>query len=172
MKYITIFSDASHCHETKAAGIAIWARDADKFFRRSKALTFPVDGPTTAECIALGTAILSVIEEFDHQPGDQLSIQSDCLAALDLFAGSHRKKPWPAMEADLKARVLKSVSCSGLSLHPKHVKGHRGNVNSRSAVNTWCDVNARKAMRKARRILAQPKPEPPTHWMLLPEPPQ
>lgn len=156
MKYITLFADASFCDKTKAAGIAIWARDADKHCRRSKALTFAVDSASQAEGIALGTAILFVLREFSYQPGDRLSIQSDCLAALDLFATTpKRKKPLPGCESEMRSKVLQEVHQAGLTLCPKHVKGHEGTKNARSAVNTWCDENARSQMREARRILAK-----------------
>lgn len=156
MNYITLFADASFCQNTKAAGIAIWARDADKYCRRSKALTFAVDSASQAEGIALGTAILFVLREFSYQPGDRLSIQSDCLSALDLFAENpKRKKPLPGCEAALRSRVLQEVQRAGVTLCPKHVKGHEGTKDARSAVNTWCDEQARSRMREARRLLAQ-----------------
>jgi hypothetical protein len=154
VKYITLFADASFCPDTKAAGIAIWARDAYNHRRRSKALTFAVDNAAQAEGIALGTAILFVLREFSYQPGDRISIQSDCLAALDLFAETpKRKKPLPGCEAALRSRVLQEVQRAGVTLCPKHVKGHEGTKNARSAVNTWCDEQARSRMREARQLL-------------------
>ena len=154
MKYITIFADASFDHVTKAAGISMWARDAVNFYRASKALTFPVDAASQAEAIALGTAITVALRVFTHEPGDRLSIQSDCLHALDLFASTPaRKKPWPGVEAAMRANVLEAIRESGLSLYPKHVKGHSGNGNPRSAVNDWCDRKARSEMHKARKLL-------------------
>ena len=155
MKYITIFADASFDHVTKAAGISMWARDAVNFHRASKALTFPVDDAAQAESIALGTAITIALRVFTHQPGDRLSIQSDCLHALDLFAmKSQRKKPWPGIEAAIRGNVFESIQRYGLTLCPKHVKGHSGNGNPRSAVNDWCDKEARRQMRNARRELS------------------
>jgi ribonuclease HI len=152
MKYITIFADASFDHVTGAAGISMWARDAVNFHRASKALTFPVESASQAESVALGTAITVALRVFTHDPGDRLSIQSDCLHALDLFAPvPQRKKPWPGIEAAMRSNVLEASQQFGLSLHPKHVKGHSGKGNPRSAVNDWCDSEARSQMRKARK---------------------
>ena len=154
MKYITIFADASFDPVTGAAGISMWARDAVNFHRASKALSFPVESAAQAESVALGTAITIALRVFTHEPGDRLSIQSDCLHALDLFAPvPQQKKPWPAIEAAMRSNVLEAIQQFGLSLHPKHVEGHSGKSSPRSAVNYWCDKEARSQMRKARKAL-------------------
>jgi ribonuclease HI len=157
MKYITIFADASHCQHSKAAGIAVWARDVDKFYHVSQPLTFTLPGSVQAEMLALGTGILSVIREFDHQPGDRLSIQSDCKNALDLFAPVMECKKLYPFASSLRERVLEAVEQAGLVLCPKHVKGHQGNRDARSAINTWCDKQARAQMHRARNMIYVPQ---------------
>ena len=152
MKWITVFTDASFDHITQAAGIAMWWRDSEMINRKSKAITFPVDNSGIAESIALGVGILKALEM--SEPGDRLSIQSDNLDALRLYTASRKHT---AIENDFMKHVLQEVSCAGITLHPKHVKGHMGNISPRHSVNTWCDKAAKRAMRKARAILSMPK---------------
>lgn len=146
-RYITVFADASFCHETGAAGIAWWVRDADRIERSAKALTFACNNSHEAEVVALGTAILMALREFPHEPGDRLSIQSDCMGALAVFTEGRRMSD---VEAAMKHRVWTAASAAGVTLHPKHVKGHSGGGTARGSVNTWCDRNARRVMREAR----------------------
>jgi ribonuclease HI len=150
MKYITVFADASFCFKTGAAGIAVWARTNNRFHRMSQRLTFPVLNSAEAETIALGTGILSALENLAPEPGDRLSVQSDCLHALNavvLFQCSTQ------MERSFAVRVDAAVREARVSLHPKHVKGHTGVHDARSYANDWCDREARDRMRESRKLL-------------------
>lgn len=147
-RYITIFADASFCHQTGAAGIAFWVRDSDRIERHSKSLTFAVQNSRIAESIALSTGIIWALNHFDPQPGDRLSIQSDCMQALELIIGAAKNRT--EEEFRMADTVVSAVNRAGVTLHPKHVKGHQGGIDSRSHVNEWCDRAAHACMRLAR----------------------
>jgi len=138
-RYITIFTDASHCPDTGSAGWAFWVKfnipeKEDPVTYRSSGDAVCVNS-TKAEELAISKAATWVRHNIDLT--DKIIVlQSDCVAALNSFDDSR------LMGAGSTTRVKK-----------KHVKGHRGTRDKRSSVNTWCDKAARACMNRKRKEL-------------------
>lgn len=130
--FITVFTDASWCPETKAYGCAIWGKAG----KAGSAVTHSWGGhgapsAEAAEFAALEGAVWWVQNETNHI-NKVIVIQSDCINAL-------RKLNID----DLKYRS-KFVKL-------KHVKAHTSGRTRRTKVNDICDQLAKTEMRKYRK---------------------
>ncbi len=157
MGFITVFSDASFDHKTKASGYAAWFRDDFQHIHRiSGGHAELVDSSSEAECVALCIAIVSAIRILQHQPGDIISLQSDCIHALKVLQGEVKAT---MIELQFSAWARVAWLEAGLSLKPKHIKAHTGLTDRRSYVNTFCDEESRRRMRYMRGLVEQGKRE-------------
>jgi len=131
-KYLTVFTDASFDHTTRAYGWAAWMK-FDTTTERIHGAGY-TETSTQAEYLALQNAIAFLCR---HPAclGRVVVLQSDCVGAIG--------KAEPLLER------LREYGAAGAYF--KHVKGHSGTDNRRSAVNTWCDRMARQEMRAQRR---------------------
>ncbi len=152
MKWITIFADASYCNKTKAAGIAVWGRNATEFLRFSQAISFPVYSNTEAETIAMCTGVIMALETLSPDGGDRLSIQSDCIHAINALRDN---KGSTEVEKHFCTKAANAMRDYNVTPTFKHVKGHSGAGNPRSAVNDFCDRNARMRLQEARTSLVK-----------------
>lgn len=133
-KYITIFTDASFCHKTKSAGYACWIKfgvngETERFSGHDNKLRNSME----AEYHAMKIALIYVNNFIDHQ-NKVITVQSDCVPALD----------------KLRVRVNDYIDGDYSHISFKHVRGHQNSFNARSAVNEWCDGEARRKMRELR----------------------
>lgn len=140
--FITLFCDASFCPKTKAGGFGGWV----KFGFPPR--TFRVGGVLDQCNNAEEAEICAVIYTLTHAQnskwfntdfnweGKVLVIQSDCQGAI--------RKLKPVMGKNLKHLKLKYIKW-------KWVKGHSGYGNKRSAVNEFCDKQAKKYMYEERK---------------------
>lgn len=143
--YVTMFTDASYCHQTKAAGWAVWikygAHPHDQTVRLVGACR-RIHDSMHAEYVALEEG-LKALEKIPLE-GKIVVVQSDCTGALAAIETSHLVRVHGA-----------------LSVTKKHVKGHQGLKTARSAVNTWCDAEAKDAMRSLRNSILQERQRTP-----------
>lgn len=144
----TVITDASYCDRSRAAGWAAWIRidGQSEPIRRYGAFKTEVTGPTQAEMLAAINGVWLA-----HQMGaTEVLLQTDCATVVMLAEGQVRRgklrKAW-AVAVDRAGLV-------NVSLSARHVRGHTKTQDARSYVNRWCDVNARAAMRHARRRTA------------------
>lgn len=129
-KFITLFTDASYCPETRAWGWAAWIKyGAPAETLRLSGGGFCCQGSAQAELLALKQGIEAVASQVPVQ-GKVVVIQSDCVSALE--------------------RICVELLAGALGVRKKHVKGHQGVKCPRSAVNTWTDRAAREEMLKRR----------------------
>lgn len=140
MKYITVFSDASH-HPEGHAGYAYFIRDHETIVKESHALPWKAPRSTDVEEFAMCHAILRAIDTIPHEPGDEIVAQTDCTHVIWRFENER---------STATNSVLGYLRDAGLSLRFKHVKAHSGAEDKRSYVNRWCDTNARREMRVIR----------------------
>ena len=84
MKYITVFSDASHCPEG-AAGYAYFLRDETTIVKESHPLPWKAKNSTEVEEFAMCHAILRAIDLIPHEPGDVIVAQTDCTHVIYSF---------------------------------------------------------------------------------------
>lgn len=133
-QFVTVFCDASHCPRTLATGWAVWMKYGRpaKTERLSGALR-DVRSSHYAELHALEQA-LTFLEDRMTLTGQIVVIESDCKGAL----------------AEVQERAMKLTARGAKFVKLKWVKGHQGVKCARSAVNTWCDTEAKQHMRKLR----------------------
>lgn len=146
---VTVFTDASFCHKTKAAGFAVWIKTAAVTLRHAGAFKIAIASAGEAETAALGNGICAAMTRLDLQEGDMIVAASDCLHAISIIEG-RAKKPGTEM-LKVREHVRKEVAARGVNLRLKHVKAHQGKeAGPRHAVNEWCDGAAKAVMRKRR----------------------
>lgn len=136
-KFVTVFCDASHCPHTLATGWAVWMKYGRpaKTKRLSGALQGVVDSHK-AETFALESALTFLESRLDLK--DQIVvIESDCMGAISA----------------VRNRAMKLTDRGAKHVKLKWVKGHQGVKCSRSAVNTWCDNEAKRNMRSLREAI-------------------
>lgn len=158
---VTIFTDASFCHQTKAGGGAYWARDSE---HRAQA-AFCIKAATQAheaELIASCRAIMECLKDPNlgpalRQPGTRLILVIDCLFVKSALEWREGRKP--KMNEDLwikVTRVRNIIYRAGFELKINHVKAHTGTKQPRTWVNDWCDSQAKIQMRRLRNSLKVP----------------
>jgi len=152
-KNVTVFTDASFCSDTGAAGGAYWARDDVNKTQRG----FPLHGVLKshqAELLAAVTAIEDIVVKINtpidlSEPGRILVILvTDCLAVQHCF-----KVRAEGESPELRARVVSiwdAITANGMGLKINHVKAHTKDSSSRSWVNRWCDREAYTHMTRMR----------------------
>lgn len=139
--FITIFTDASFCPDTKAMGWAIWIKfgDGETVKWQGGHKGKPNQHSQHAEIHGLKTS-LWMCRELQKRNRMILKdkivvIQCDCQSALNGLDISSLKK--------LGVKYVKK----------KWVKAHTTGTDKRSSVNRWCDKEAYKEMAKVRKVL-------------------
>lgn len=146
---VTIICDASHCPQFHVAGYGYWiASDRGRKGGGGQILSDVFDN-NTAEMMAICNTIWHGINTGLIQEGDQVLIQTDCLAAIDRLG----EKLSSTRPQDLQAlRYFREVTFGkSLQISWRHVKGHTNLQDARYAANRACDKRAKVAMRAARK---------------------
>lgn len=134
----TVIADASFCHETFAAGWAVWVRvDNQPVMKYSGNFKKQLSSNNEAEFFAIMNGIY-----FAAQAGaKQILAQTDSLVIVQV------KRPAYMLELLLLVEKRYNVVISF-----RHVKGHTKVVDARSHCQNWCDKMAKKAMRTQRKL--------------------
>lgn len=154
---ITVFTDASFCHTTKAAGGAFWARGTEA--KASGAFSFKdADQSHDCEVIVACEAILKIAEHLELGPmlalgpKTRLVLVIDCLTVQQVLEGKTSTKLCAL--ARRRVNQVKSLQKNlRFWLKINHVKAHSGQGTPRQWVNTWCDEQARAKMYEMRDSL-------------------
>lgn len=145
---VTINTDASWCPDTLIATYAFWAVSDN--FRIVKTGTFKNKclNPSEAESKCIINALKSVLI---HKDITNVIINTDSQQSIDLFTTStshlrgENKETWASLR-----KVYKEV-CGSVKITFRHVKAHTRVSDARSFVNRWCDTQAKKQLREARK---------------------
>lgn len=142
MATATIVCDASHCHKTLAAGYGIWVASD----RGKQPFSGPIKGAhdsQVAEVIAMSKGLFHALDNGLVVYGDQILIQTDCLAAIRLYkTNTHRNEK--ELEAYNQFHAI--IAKYKLSVHYRHVQGHSSKMDTRSICQRLCDERAKAAM--------------------------
>lgn len=129
--FITVFTDGSHCPDTKAYGYAVWIRDGQKPIHTFGAGGFNGRDSFHVESMGLEAAKKYILENCSIS-GRVVVIQCDNIGALN-------------------ALNIKQFKALGVKfVKRKHVKGHTGHNTNRSKVNNMVDNLAGQFMREYR----------------------
>jgi ribonuclease HI len=133
-RYTTVFADASFDHDTGIFGWAAWVKSGND----PSPVRLHGSGYTATSSMAEYEALVHVVDVLcanDAVHGKIVVLQSDSTAAIGRAGG-----------------LLQRLQNAGAhNAYFKHVKGHSGTGNPRSAVNDWCDRVARREMRARRK---------------------
>lgn len=133
-KYITLFADASFCPETKAYGWCYWIKHgtpSTTVIKSGGGLRIRSSQEAEIEALRQGLREIYAMA----LKGKRVVVQSDCLGAL--------------FKIGTELDAIKGLGAA--SAYTKHVRGHQGNKDARSSVNTQCDKLAGIQMRKFRK---------------------
>lgn len=149
---LTLFTDAGQCPDTKAGSYAAWAKFNGRTMRKSGILKGDCIRSDVAEVRALANGIYLALKCFSPPPGSVIVAQCDCETALRGMMGlAYTKKPKKHEDVcEAIAMAQKMIQDAGVSVRYKHVKGHQGTLDKRSAVNSWCDEQCTFFLRRAR----------------------
>lgn len=169
---ISLFSDASMCHKQRVGGWAAWLKCDRGAMRLGAPFAVKVADTSLAEAMAVVNALSCGIRDGLILSGDVVLVQTDNNAVMSILDGSahrratpnakrRRKISWSQLRRDVHERNIEIDAISGayarlvtssrLLIRWRHVKGHRGEIDARSAVNTYCDKIAKDHMRTARK---------------------
>lgn len=139
----TVITDASFCHQTRAAGWAAWV-SIDGHFAAIKMAGATKVKPLNSTFAEIYAALNGIW--LAHQHGaDTVLIQSDCMTVIHLVAGRCKNTEMVRLWTEAMALIP-------VKLTARHVKGHNyGRVkDARTFVNDWCDKQAYFHMEKGR----------------------
>ena len=146
---VTIIADASYCPDTGAAGYGWWIACQRGKLGGHGVLKTKLVNNIAAEMMALVNAFLAGCQAGLIQQHDQVLMQTDCTAAINIFKESTRNKA-TEQELQIAAKLHEYQKRAGVATSYRHVKGHTTTQDARSHVNRQCDQQARKHMRNAR----------------------
>lgn len=157
METLTIFSDASFCAGTKAAGGAFWAKDGKGRY----SLAYAFEGALTsseAEIMAVCYSVQALVKEPELATFFALGEQARIVFNVDCLDVFHAIGRWLVRDHGLKtlallARLKKFQEMLGFQIEVKHVKAHTGGASPDQMVNDWCDRSAKFHMRGLRNKL-------------------
>jgi ribonuclease HI len=169
---VTLFSDASMCPDRRIGGWAAWLKSDRGALRGGGRFRVIVGDTCMAEAMAVVNGLTVGIAQGVIRPRDTVLVQTDNDAVMGVLEGRVRR----SLTLELKRRRGRSRSQieryvenrneeirivagafssilreNAVVVRWRHVKGHRGTEDRRSAVNTFCDRTAKGHMRIARR---------------------
>lgn len=159
VKVVTIFTDASHCSHTKAAGWAAYIKSNAGTEIKSNAFKQPIESAAAAEMGGVVNALTIATAMYGRGAGMWYIIACDNMWACNVVNGKISTKPgqvkkleargpMPTREALLA--LVKELREAGCKVEARHVKGHAGGGDKRSYVNELMDKMAKAAMKKHR----------------------
>ena len=144
--FVTVFTDASYCPSTGAAGWAVWMKHQGDTHRYSGIPKNPVKNPSHAEMVAAVYGISLAIKNYPD--ARTVHLVTDLLRTVEILRGHARAK----MDYEITAYnyVYRMAKEHNVHISCKHVKAHVTQGERRNYVNNWCDQEAKKQMRKMR----------------------
>lgn len=151
---VTLYSDASYCHTTKAVGIAYWLKsEMGRFVGQGSGILPQVNH---AEMAAVFMGISKALAIWDSTTA--FCVNSDNLYVVNAL----NCKAFKAADSingrkinEIFIEIEKMKKHSNLKIYAKHVKAHTGGVDTRSYINRQVDKLSRKAMKEKRaKIIA------------------
>lgn len=145
---LTIFTDASFCNKTNAAGAAYWIRNSNKVVKDSHHVEGAKDN-NEAELRAIYLAIersrkLGFLREENLRV---VVIRSDSMIAMQAL-----ERKGPLAKSPYADEILETLN--HVRIKTTHIKGHSGRRTSQSRLNGWCDKLAKLRMREVRELIS------------------
>jgi ribonuclease HI len=139
---ITMFTDISLFPATGLGAYAIWAKESGEAIRHSDMFKKPIHDNNVAETCGIINGLAFVLNRLKPPVGSRIIVKTDSETAINVLHGANRHP----MFAGLVETRNALLAGKGITVLYLHVKGHKGTVTPRHAVNTWCDREARKVL--------------------------
>lgn len=170
MSMLTLFVDASHCPNTRAAGWGAWAiRDGwPKGIVMGGRFKLRMERSHIAEMCGMANAVIRLYNDGHLNGITQIMLQSDCMMALELM---NHHCPDAEVRNHQNGAIIRNTSRKGsaterkavnairevlgeLKIKPllRHVRGHKTG-DGRQGVNELCDKIAKQHMNDMRAAL-------------------
>jgi len=153
--WVTVYTDASYCHDTSVATWSFWARSsAGRIVQDGPCPRFVRDS-NAAEMMAIYKATVVVLQKWHNQEIEGLLFNTDSLNAIHYLKykssvelnPQNKKKEYMRIRQELYV-LLDKVDCK---IKFKHVKGHqRKGKNVRTWLNNTVDERAKARLEKGR----------------------
>lgn len=154
LSVLTVYTDASVCNRSGAAGWGCWVRN-DAGDRRSFSgpIGRTVLNSTDAEFCAAANSIHAACKSLKPVPGTLIVLVTDCLTLVQALRGAKPRKR-TSVQGEASAFILTLVKNLDCQLRCNKVKAHSDRDGARSYINRIVDQLAKAAMQKRRRELA------------------
>ncbi len=151
---VTILTDASYCPDTQVAGYGYWIASNRGRVGGGGAMQVKAVTSSSAEMMAIANSLHAGIASTFVQQGDEILMQTDCMAAIQAFKFlRYNLAPQERAAVQYVERFLQQYE---LKIEYRHVKAHTSQEGARFVANHMCDKRAKAAMRGARiKALAQ-----------------
>lgn len=137
---VTLFTDAGLCPETKSASWASWCKSEKGVARSGGILKDGYACSTAAESAAAINGIYHCLSSRVASSGDTILVQTDNNGVEGFLNGSARGyRKHAAQRKVLQDAYQNIILKHNLIIRFRHVRGHQGAKDKRSAVNTYCD---------------------------------
>lgn len=146
---VTVMSDASFCHTTKASGWGIWIRSDRGIYEAGGKFKNQPESATEAEAMALSIAVFAAFRQGIAEPGDRLIVQTDCMQNIHAYDGAKRRRSKLILDTVKYTKDL--IAEKKCTFEIRHVRAHDPKAGKRNYINDVCDKLAKKAMRKIQR---------------------
>lgn len=159
---VTVMSDASFCHHTKAAGWGVWVKSQRGLFEGGGNFKQEAKNSMDAEAMAISIAVWVAFRQGIAEDKDIILVQTDCEGLVRYFT-----EHWNSnLKLEGKTKVIREalkftvdmIKARECEFRIRHVKGHAKKLGGRNYVNHLCDRHARKAMEEQREKLREQFP--------------
>lgn len=148
---VTLMTDASHCHQTNAAGFGFWCVSNRGKLMGGKPLAGKVKDSYEAEAKGVANSLVIAFRSGIIQQGDKVIIQLDNISVVSGINKSHKK---PRNDVKIVLRFIFDFCIeNNISIEARHVKGHSKNKDNRSMANKHCDKRAKEQMKISRALI-------------------
>jgi len=152
---VTINTDASFHPTLKNGAYAFWAVSNDFKITKSGVFKSKCINPDDAEAKCIINALKIIL--LAHKGITKIIINTDSLNAIALLKNDkehikkymgNNMKMWSHIRKELNKVLNASFKGMGL-IEFRHVKAHSGINDKRSYVNEWCDLEAKRQLRRS-----------------------
>lgn len=140
---ITLFTDSSHSRILARATWAAWFKADGVAWRYAGPVKGPITSSGQGELAAIANGLCQVTRACRPGLGSKVIVQSDSLEALTALQRNKHRNPYCT---SVLAYIESLRVTNELILDLRHVKGHSGTGNPRSAINHFCDREAQRQM--------------------------
>ncbi len=145
---VTINTDAAHQHILKIGTYAYWIQCEQGRINDSGILKNKVNTPQEAEAMAICNA-LYVLHKSEFTGVKRIVVNCDCKTIFSKMNGTG--KGCFGMVYKLRRNINQKYN-GKIKITFNHIKAHTDKCNAESLINSWCDKEAKRQLKEAKKI--------------------